>query len=676
MRRMLGSLRRRVRNAMLPPATDLRTRIERTGYFAPEDIDWVCNTYFTHGPALGGPWDLLRHAHMSLPPWFQQGLDPWSPAYAEQQHRLWQLVAGVAHNYVPEVDEKEHSWADIDPVRTPGFYARRDPDAVAAASDHVLATGMLLKHSGLKAGDWALEYGAGFAQSALALARLGVNVDTVDISSTFCDFVRQQAEHFRVSLTPFQGRFGTHPRPEVKYQLIWFYESFHHCVDFQTLVPRLHELLAAGGKVILGGEPIMEREYAAVPYPWGVRLHSEVVAVVRRQHWFELGFTEAFLYELFARFGFKGTRIDCEPSLFGRLYVFERASAVPPLVPASCLEAVAGQPRASGDEHATLPLQPRPFTQPSSGVITIESQQDLNAIPEVIDWADLPSLPSELKVEICQWANELEDLGAAPHEPFNGNDFVSNLPTDWATHLLELGVMQHERVLDVRTGIGRCRLSAVKGGYTEVYGLDSSRVCLEIQARHQELMGMEQRPGQLIHEVPQDMYGTFAAVCMSSALHHVADLDEFFAFVARLLKPGGVFIASAEPTNMRRYNAVAGVDTKIRLREVVKRMRSGDRQRTYETTLIAEFHVGAGFSRESMVAHMRRHGLAIESWNVYQWLSYVAHHHARKRVPPEKLAEFAKHYEALLQFDQFMKEACPGFAHDNYFTLIAVARRE
>jgi hypothetical protein len=57
-----------------------------------------------------------------------------------------------------------------------------------------------------------------------------------------------------------------------------------------------------------------------------VRLHSDVAAVMRMQRWFELGFTEAFLFELFARNGFVGRRIDCEPSLFGRLYVFERST--------------------------------------------------------------------------------------------------------------------------------------------------------------------------------------------------------------------------------------------------------------------------------------------------------------------------------------------------------------
>jgi hypothetical protein len=53
-------------------------------------------------------------------------------------------------------------------------------------------------------------------------------------------------------------------------------------------------------------------------------LHSEVVAVVRKQRWFELGFSEDFLYRLFKDAGFRGRRVDCDPTLFGRLYVFER----------------------------------------------------------------------------------------------------------------------------------------------------------------------------------------------------------------------------------------------------------------------------------------------------------------------------------------------------------------
>jgi 2-polyprenyl-3-methyl-5-hydroxy-6-metoxy-1,4-benzoquinol methylase len=302
-------------------------------WFGPDDIEDVRRIYFETGGAPGSPWEPLRHAHMRLPDWFRHNLDPYSEGYIAQQHRLWRLVSGVDRDYEVERDEKEAEWGAVDAVRTPGFYVRRDPAAIASASDHVIATGMMLRHCGLQAGDWALEYGAGFGQTALALARLGVNVDTVDVSDTFCGFVREQAEFFRVPLHPFKGRFGDAPRPGKLYKLVWFYESFHHCLDFRRVVQRLPSLLAPGGRVILAGEPIVEKPYAAVPYPWGLRLHSEVVAVVRRQRWFELGFTEAFLHELFGQAGFAVNRIDCEPTLFGRLYVCEPFGAAKASIP-------------------------------------------------------------------------------------------------------------------------------------------------------------------------------------------------------------------------------------------------------------------------------------------------------------------------------------------------------
>jgi SAM-dependent methyltransferase len=293
-------------------------------WFELDDIEELRRLYGLGAGAQGAAWQPYQHAHMRLPAWFQQGLDPWSPAYAAQQHRLWAAIAGVPDRpYDAGTDEADFGWETADPILRPGFYQRRDAMAVDSAADHLLATGMLLKHSGLKPGDWALEYGAGFAQTALALARLDVKVDTIDVSPRFCEFVNRQAEHFQVPLTGFHGQFGDAPRPGQRYKLIWFYEAFHHCVDFMRVVPKLAELLDEGGRVILGGEPIVEHEYAAVPYPWGVRLHSEVAVVMRQTRWFELGFSEAFLYELFRRSGLEGRRVDCEPSLFGRLYVFE-----------------------------------------------------------------------------------------------------------------------------------------------------------------------------------------------------------------------------------------------------------------------------------------------------------------------------------------------------------------
>ena len=68
-----------------------------------------------------------------------------------------------------------------------------------------------------------------------------------------------------VLTTHMEEKFGHNPRPGQRYDLIWFYESFHHCVDFRAVVAALGDHLAEGGRVILGGEPIVASEYAAVP---------------------------------------------------------------------------------------------------------------------------------------------------------------------------------------------------------------------------------------------------------------------------------------------------------------------------------------------------------------------------------------------------------------------------
>ena len=298
-------------------------RIRATGRFNVDDIQLLGDTHLRYNFAPGSPWDDFKNSYLDLPPWFRFDLDPMSQAYELQQRKLWGVIAGVDHDYDPEVDEKEPPLIHADAVRFPGYFVRRDARAVEHAAEHVLATGMLLKHAGVQPGQWAIEYGAGFAQTALHFARLGVNVDTVDISEQFCKHVKTQADFYKVPLTAFRGQFGWNPRGLKKYDLIWFYESFHHCVNFKRVVHALKRYLAASGRILLAGEPIPRREDPAVPYPWGLRLHSEVVAVVRARHWFELGFTEDFIVSLFTNAGFVAQRIECPVSKWGEGYIFQ-----------------------------------------------------------------------------------------------------------------------------------------------------------------------------------------------------------------------------------------------------------------------------------------------------------------------------------------------------------------
>ena len=310
-----------------PFASDAE-RIRLTGQFTVDDIDLIVRTISEHDIVHGSPWDDLRAANLVLPDWFQTGLDPNSEEFTQQQHALWRLISGRNRPYTPEIDEIEAPLTAVDPVRRPAHFMRRDQETVRLAADQVIATGMILKHSGVQPGDRVLEYGAGFGQTALTLARLGVSVDTVDISRTFCEFIKTQAEFFQAPLTPFKGRFGWNPRGEQKYNLIFFYEAFHHCDDFRSLIHEVKHHLAPGGRILLMGEPIARGTNRSLPYPWGLRLDAEPIAQVRRYGWLELGFTEEYILRLFTDAGFLTRRIDCEPSIHGTGYLFTPRSDI------------------------------------------------------------------------------------------------------------------------------------------------------------------------------------------------------------------------------------------------------------------------------------------------------------------------------------------------------------
>jgi 2-polyprenyl-3-methyl-5-hydroxy-6-metoxy-1,4-benzoquinol methylase len=170
----------------------------------------------------------------------------------------------------------------IDKLVRPGLYSA----PISLAGDHLIALGHIVKHSGISrdAGDYVLEYGAGFGQIALTFARLGAVVDTVDIDRTFCEAIKAQAEWFGLPLTPHVGEFGSNPTGK-KYKLIVFYEAFHHARNFMELVPTLRSVLAVDRKIMMAGEPIVNTpagQYSAqLPYPWGIRLDAEVGAIVR-----------------------------------------------------------------------------------------------------------------------------------------------------------------------------------------------------------------------------------------------------------------------------------------------------------------------------------------------------------------------------------------------------------
>ena len=286
-----------------------------------EELDLMAEVVRQEGANPAGRWAAFAGRVLALPEWFDRNLLPDTEAYRAQQLRLWRAIAGMETDYSPFRQEQVPDEAGFDALRSPGFYARRDPGAVASAGDHLIALGNLVKLCGLRPGDTAVEYGAGFGHIALTLARLGVDVDTVDINALYNDIVRTQADFFRVRLRSFQGNFGDNPRPGSRYDAVVFYESFHHCADPASLAGKLRTLVKPGGAVLLAGEPIVVRS-DSIPYPWGLRLDAETVAVVRWRKWFELGFEEDYLVGNFIANGFVWAKHPCALTHYGEVHVF------------------------------------------------------------------------------------------------------------------------------------------------------------------------------------------------------------------------------------------------------------------------------------------------------------------------------------------------------------------
>ena len=267
--------------------------------------------------------DQVLTGAFELPESFDRTLAPEDPAFREQQLAFWRLITG-RESYDPAKDEDTPEIAGLDVLNRPAFYMKGE---AGFAGEQLMAMGHILQLSQLRAGARVLEYGGGFGQIALAFARLGIQVDTVDINPHFCAAVTALADRYGVDLTSHVGEFGDNPAGTPgAYDLIYFYESFHHCLDFKAVIGRLKAMLKPGGKIIMAGEPILTVPEPALPYPWGLRMDGENVIIMRSRGWMELGFMEDFLLKTFAEAGFTGVRHNLGGVRYATAYVFSPVS--------------------------------------------------------------------------------------------------------------------------------------------------------------------------------------------------------------------------------------------------------------------------------------------------------------------------------------------------------------
>jgi SAM-dependent methyltransferase len=193
------------------------------------------------------------------------------------------------------------------PIRFPGYLARRDPAAVRHAAYEIAMLADILAQSQLTAGDHMIEYGAGAGVISVTLSRLGVAVDTVDISATYCEHVQRNADFYGTALKPHNAEFGYNPRgPGGRYDCIVFHACFHHALAHQELVGQLAGMLADDGVILLSNESILDRVTPA----WGLKSDPESISVIAARGWMELEFSFPYLAELFRRNGLQLRKVE------------------------------------------------------------------------------------------------------------------------------------------------------------------------------------------------------------------------------------------------------------------------------------------------------------------------------------------------------------------------------
>ncbi len=239
--------------------------------------------------------------------------DPDSDEYRAVQMRLYEWLHGrpyAVSNEVTVFDLETH-------VRYPFPYSTQSPDTVG---NHIIAIGHVIRTLGLRGGQSVLEFGPGWGNTTLTLARMGCHVTAVDIEAKFLALIQERARTKGLEIETLHGDFSLARTLERRFDAVLFFECFHHCADHQALVASLDRIVARGGKILFAAEPILDE----FPLPWGLRLDGESLWAIRRHGWLELGFQETYFRALLDRNGWRVDKVVCAETPWGVIYVAKR----------------------------------------------------------------------------------------------------------------------------------------------------------------------------------------------------------------------------------------------------------------------------------------------------------------------------------------------------------------
>lgn len=234
----------------------------------------------------------------SIPYSMGGGDDPYSPTYKEEVKRLYKNLTKSDYSSNNELTSNKQSEQEFE-IGFPWISGNLRIVAEELAKPVQIIQAL---HVSGKSGARILEFGAGWGNLALPLARARQNVTIVDIDEGFIKRILRKAQGEGLNILSYCGDFvdvanSIHDR----FDVVIFQSSFHHCFDFIELLTTIKKaVLADDGFILFASEPIS----SDITFPWGLRYDGESLWAIMCNKWLELGFDHDFFSEMLLNTGF------------------------------------------------------------------------------------------------------------------------------------------------------------------------------------------------------------------------------------------------------------------------------------------------------------------------------------------------------------------------------------
>lgn len=278
------------------------------------DRDTFLQTVQAFGERLDAATDfdtLLKLWRETNLPYTYEAQDPLSDEYRAEVLDLYRRMTSLDYDVANEMTSTKQSAEQFE-----AGYPWISHNLQVVAEEYLkVAQGLAVIQRCRTGSSRIIEFGSGWGNLAIPLAKAGQEVTVVDIDHGFLDRLQRWAERENVIVQSLHGDFVEVARLiEQRYDFAVFQASFHHCLNFVELVQTLREhVLAPKGRIVFLSEPIFE----TYPFPWGLRFDGESLWAITRNQWLELGFERNFFVDFMLRSGFLVSTIPSIPGYLG-----------------------------------------------------------------------------------------------------------------------------------------------------------------------------------------------------------------------------------------------------------------------------------------------------------------------------------------------------------------------